>query len=78
MWAKDASRAIDYAETRPDIDHDKLAYYGYSWGAEMGGLIPAVDTRIKVNVLVLAGLDSTVRFPRLMSSTSSPTWSSRP
>ncbi len=57
MWAKDASRAIDYAETRPDLDHEKLAYYGYSWGAELGGLIPAVDTRIKVNVLTLAGLD---------------------
>jgi dienelactone hydrolase len=57
MWVKDASRAIDYAETRPDLDHEKLAYYGYSWGAELGGLIPAVDTRIKVNVLTLAGLD---------------------
>jgi eukaryotic-like serine/threonine-protein kinase len=57
MWVKDASRAIDYAETRTDLDHDKLGYYGYSWGAELGGLIPAVDTRIKVNVLALAGLD---------------------
>ncbi len=57
MWVKDASRAIDYAETRPDLDHEKVGYYGYSWGAELGGLIPAVDTRIKVNVLVLAGLD---------------------
>ena len=48
MWAKDASRAIDYVETRPDFDHQKLAYYGYSWGAEMGGIVPAVDPRIKV------------------------------
>ena len=23
MWAKDASRAIDYAETRPDLDHEQ-------------------------------------------------------
>ena len=57
MWVKDASRAIDYAETRPDLDHDKLGYYGYSWGAETGGVIPAVDPRIKVIVLALAGLD---------------------
>jgi eukaryotic-like serine/threonine-protein kinase len=57
MWAKDASRALDYAETRPELDHEKLAYYGYSWGAVMGGLIPAVEPRIKVNVLVLGGLD---------------------
>jgi len=57
MWAKDASRALDYAQTRPDLDHEKVAYYKYSWGAEMGGLIPAVDPRIKVCVLALGGLD---------------------
>jgi formylglycine-generating enzyme required for sulfatase activity/dienelactone hydrolase/predicted Ser/Thr protein kinase len=57
MWAKDASRAIDYAETRPELDHEKLAYYGYSWGSVMGGLIPALDTRIKVNLLALGGLN---------------------
>jgi dienelactone hydrolase len=57
MWSKDASRAIDYAETRPELDHDKIAYYGVSWGAVMGAVIPAVETRIKVNVLALGGLD---------------------
>jgi len=57
MWAKDASRAIDYAETRPELDHEKLAYYGYSWGSVMGGLIPALDTRIKVSLLALGGLN---------------------
>ena len=57
LWAKDASRAIDYVETRPDLDHDKLAYYGYSWGAVMGGIIPALDPRIKVVILALGGLD---------------------
>ncbi|MGB7944256.1 MAG: protein kinase [Terriglobales bacterium] len=57
MWVKDASRAIDYTETRPELDHNKLAYYGYSWGAEMGGIVPAVEPRIKVCVLALGGLD---------------------
>jgi len=57
MWAKDASRAIDYAETRPELDHQKIAYYGYSWGAVMGGIIPAVEPRIKVCVLAVGGLD---------------------
>jgi formylglycine-generating enzyme required for sulfatase activity/dienelactone hydrolase len=57
MWVKDASRAIDYAETRPDLDHSKLAYYGYSWGAEMGAIVPAVEPRIKVCILALGGLD---------------------
>jgi len=55
MWVKDASRAIDYAATRPELDHDKLAYYGYSWGAEMGAIVPAMEPRIKVCILALGG-----------------------
>jgi eukaryotic-like serine/threonine-protein kinase len=46
MWAKDASRALDYVDSRPDLDHDKIGYYGYSWGAVMGAIIPAVEPRI--------------------------------
>ena len=57
MWAKDASRAIDYIETRPDLDHNKLAYYGLSWGAAMGGIVLAVEPRLKVGVLAGGGLD---------------------
>ena len=57
MWVKDVSRAIDYAETRPELDHNKLAYYGYSWGAAMGAIVPAVEPRIKVCILALGGLE---------------------
>ncbi len=56
MWAKDLSRSIDYLETRDDIDTDKLAYYGVSWGGAMGAIMPAVERRIKTSVLVVAGL----------------------
>jgi formylglycine-generating enzyme required for sulfatase activity/cephalosporin-C deacetylase-like acetyl esterase len=57
MWVKDASRALDYADTRPELDHNKYAYYGYSWGSEMGAIVNAVEPRIKVVVLALGGLD---------------------
>ena len=56
MWVKDFSRAIDYLETRKDIDCAKLAYYGVSWGGVMGGIVPAIETRIRVVVLYVAGL----------------------
>ena len=56
MWVKDCSRSIDYLETRAEIDHDKIAYFGVSWGGAMGAIIPAVEKRIKVNVLLVAGL----------------------
>ncbi len=58
MWAKDLSRGIDYLETRPDITTRQLAYYGVSWGGAMGALMPAVEPRIKVSVLYVAGLST--------------------
>jgi pimeloyl-ACP methyl ester carboxylesterase len=65
MWAKDISRGVDYLETRPDISTERLAYYGVSWGGAMGALIPAVESRIKVNVLYVAGLDFTRTRPEV-------------
>ena len=56
LWAKDLGRSIDYLETRDDIDIDKLAYYGFSWGAFMGGNMLAIEKRIKVGILYVAGL----------------------
>jgi eukaryotic-like serine/threonine-protein kinase len=57
MWAKDLRRGVDYLETRPEITTQRLAYYGLSWGGAMGGLMPAVEPRIKVSALYVAGLD---------------------
>jgi formylglycine-generating enzyme required for sulfatase activity/dienelactone hydrolase len=56
MWAKDLSRSLDYLETRPEFDPEKIGYYGVSWGGALGGIMPAVETRIKVVVLYVAGL----------------------
>jgi len=56
MWAKDLSRTIDYLETRDDLDTERLAYYGMSWGGALGAILPAVETRIQVVVLYVAGL----------------------
>jgi dienelactone hydrolase len=57
MWAKDLRRGVDYVETRPEVATGRLAYYGLSWGGAMGGLMPAVEPRIKVSALYVAGLD---------------------
>jgi eukaryotic-like serine/threonine-protein kinase len=65
MWVKDASRAIDYAQSRPDLDHEKIAYYGYSWGAVMGAIVPAVDQRIKAVIIALGGLNFEKSLPEV-------------
>ena len=56
MWVKDYRRTLDYLSTRPDIDSTKFAYFGFSWGGYMGGIIPAVEPRIKASMLYVAGL----------------------
>jgi eukaryotic-like serine/threonine-protein kinase len=56
MWGKDLARSIDYVETRQDLDANRIAYYGLSWGGALGAIMPAVEPRIKTNVLYVAGL----------------------
>jgi dienelactone hydrolase len=53
---QDLRRSIDYLETRDDIDKEKLGFFGFSWGGALGGLITAVEPRLKVSVLHVAGL----------------------
>jgi serine/threonine protein kinase/dienelactone hydrolase len=58
---KDFKRCIDYLETRPDIDSDRLAYYGMSWGGLFGAIIPAVEERLKASVLLGGSLEGRAR-----------------
>jgi serine/threonine protein kinase/predicted esterase len=61
---KDCKRSIDYLETREDIDSEKIAYYGMSWGAWMGAYIPAVEERLKANIMLAGGFDLINARPR--------------
>ncbi len=63
MWAKDLSRTIDYLETRDDLDAARVAYFGLSWGGQLGGILPAVEKRIRAVVLYVAGLSFQRPFP---------------
>jgi len=62
-WVKDFSRSVDYLETRPDIDSGKLGYLGHSWGGTMGGIIPSVEPRLKLSVLIVGGLSWREYYP---------------
>jgi dienelactone hydrolase len=54
---KDFRRCIDYLQQeRPDIDGQRLAYCGFSWGANYGAIIPAVEDRLGASVLAVAGM----------------------
>jgi serine/threonine protein kinase len=56
QWYQDLGRSLDYLQERGDIDTEKLAYYGGSRGGVVGIRHLAVDDRLTVGVLVLAGL----------------------
>ncbi|MEN3336762.1 MAG: eukaryotic-like serine/threonine-protein kinase [Acidobacteriota bacterium] len=55
-WTRDLGRALDYIETRSDIDAARLAFYGISDGATAGVLLTALEPRLKAGVLQATGL----------------------
>jgi len=60
-WPKDMGQTIDYLETRPDIDAQKLGFYGLSYGAMHGIRLIALDHRFKAAALASAGLSPTLQ-----------------
>ena len=55
-WSRDLGRALDFLETRPDIDRDRFAFYGISSGADAGVMLTALEPRLKASVLQGTGL----------------------
>ncbi len=55
----DLRRAVDYLQTRKDIDVHKLGYLGFSQGAMLGAVFGGVDKRVAVFCLAVPGGDLT-------------------
>jgi len=64
-WSKDLGRTIDYLETRKDLNLERLTYYGLSTGAYLGNILPAVEKRVKVLVLLGGGFDANEKLPEV-------------
>jgi serine/threonine protein kinase/dienelactone hydrolase len=58
---KDFRKCVDYLQTRSDIDGQRLAYFGMSWGGRYGAIIPAVEERLAASVLVVGGMSGRSR-----------------
>ncbi len=61
--SQDLRRTLDYLQTRDDIDVDKLAFVGLSWGGEMGPLMIAAEDRFETGILLLGGICACARHP---------------
>ncbi|MGI9103307.1 MAG: bifunctional serine/threonine-protein kinase/formylglycine-generating enzyme family protein [Terriglobales bacterium] len=62
-WSKDLGRTLDYIQTRPELDHQRIAYFGLSWGAALGPVMTATNDRIRVNLLLGGGLEQQKTLP---------------
>src|SRR5687767_1603516 len=50
---KDLQRAVDVLRARVNVDDERIAYLGISYGAAMGALFAGIERRIKAVVLVV-------------------------
>jgi dienelactone hydrolase len=55
-WVQDLGRTIDYLETRPDIDSEKVAYLGFSMGALVAPYMIVGEKRIRTAILISGGM----------------------
>lgn len=62
---KDVRRAVDYLESRGDIDTSKIAYYGTSLGAQLGPEWLAIEPRFKTGVLMSGGFETWNLLPEI-------------
>lgn len=58
----DLRRSVDYLEKRPEIDADRIGYFGISLGGIIGTIFSGVDQRVKVPVIALAGGNLSLMF----------------
>jgi dienelactone hydrolase len=61
--AVDLRRALDYLETRPDIDIGRVSVVGTSMGGVVAALVAATDDRIRSAVIGVAAIESRQLYP---------------
>ena len=50
---KDLQRAVDVLRSHPNVDDDRIAYMGFSWGGATGALFVGIERRLKAAVLIV-------------------------
>ena len=50
---KDLQRAVDVLRSRPNVDDDRIAFVGFSWGGATGALFVGIERRLKTAALVV-------------------------
>jgi formylglycine-generating enzyme required for sulfatase activity/dienelactone hydrolase len=53
---QDVRRSVDYLVSRPDIDPQRLAFCGFSWGGLLSSVVLAVEDRFRIGIVHSGGL----------------------
>ena len=64
-WIKDYKRTIDFIVSREDMDSERIAHIGDSWGSFNWVIIGAVEPRVKVGLSFVGGLSMTPALPNV-------------
>ena len=56
QWVNELGQSIDYLQSRPDIDVERIAYNGFSHGAAWAPNFLALEPRLKTGILLLGGI----------------------
>ncbi|MEP6695151.1 MAG: dienelactone hydrolase family protein [Chloroflexota bacterium] len=71
----DVRRAIDLLVARADVDRTRIGHYGFSYGAWLGAIAGAVDTRVSLLVLRSGGPQILTELARASGRTLTPEYS---
>jgi dienelactone hydrolase len=72
QWVSDLRQSVEFLYSRPDIDRDRVGFFGESFGAEWGPLPLALEPRIKTGVLMSGGLVGPIQSREILSPEINP------
>lgn len=62
---KDFGRVLEFIESRPDLDRERIGFYGDSRGTFFGVILTALEPRVKASVLLGGGLPPIILPPEI-------------
>jgi dienelactone hydrolase len=68
MGVVELRRAVDYLQSLPQVDDERIGFVGYSAGARSGAILAGVEPRIKAFVLMSGGEDTVNEFMDLVEA----------
>jgi dienelactone hydrolase len=71
-WVAEAGQVIDYLSTRGDIDPDRIAYNGNSFGASTALPVLSMERRFRAALLTLAGFPQAMYPPETLALNHAP------